>query len=301
MTYSYRAFGLNIASEFECPALPPHEGAADIQMRYGKTPDSIPNARAKGPYFEVKPDSLLFYIQDVARFYISEGRDIIVEPAEGSNDEAIRLFLLGIVFAGVFHQRGLLPLHGSAIETPEGVAVFVGHPGVGKSTLAGGFRKRNYQVFTDDLCVISPSEQGAPLVHPGYPEMKMTEESAGVLGVSTESLRNVEWWKRKYMVPFTDRFSDGPKTVSSIYLVSPTIDDQFAIEPIEGAERFQVVLAHTFRNTFLEGLGAGATHFRLAAAVASHARMNRVIRPVEGFRLEELLDLLEDDFCRVAV
>ncbi|MCP4397035.1 MAG: hypothetical protein GY801_07015 [bacterium] len=72
----------------------------------------------------------------------------------------------------LLHQRELLPLHGSAIKVNDGVCVFVGLSGNGKSTVAAAFRQRGYQVLADDVCVVSIREDGLP---PGDPRVSAVE------------------------------------------------------------------------------------------------------------------------------
>lgn len=47
----------------------------------------------------------------------------------------------------LLYQRGILPLHGSTIETPQGAVMFAGVSGSGKSTLAASFHAHGYAVL----------------------------------------------------------------------------------------------------------------------------------------------------------
>ena len=85
-------------------------------------------------------------------------------------------------FAALLLQRGLLPLHGCAIEVDGGAAVFVGRSGCGKSTLAGALRQRGYRVLADDICVISFSAAGEPMVLAAFPQLKLWADALKNLG-----------------------------------------------------------------------------------------------------------------------
>ena len=63
----------------------------------------------------------------------------------------VRLFLLGSVWGALALQRGLLPLHASAVGRGRTVHAFTGPPGAGKSTLAAALAARGYPLFTDDM------------------------------------------------------------------------------------------------------------------------------------------------------
>ena len=81
-------------------------------------------------------DCSLMRIKDVADFEVSGGRQIRVWPAAGATQKDIEIFLFGSVWAALCHQRGILPLHASAIVTGGGITAFAGHSGAGKSTTA---------------------------------------------------------------------------------------------------------------------------------------------------------------------
>ncbi len=144
--YYYQAFGLIIASPFICPELLPAAGAAEVTIRYGAVPDDLESIYQQGVCYQVNPESFLLKLKGIAKYLVAAGEQIIIDRAPGVKDNEVRLFLLSAVFAALLLQRGLLPLHGCAIEADGGAAVFVGRSGCGKSTLAGALRQRGYRV-----------------------------------------------------------------------------------------------------------------------------------------------------------
>ena len=53
------------------------------------------------------------------------------------------------------------------------------------------------------------------------------------------------------------------------------------------------IINNTYLPRFLEGLGGKKEHFKQCAAVATTAAIIRMTRPKKGFRLDELMDLVE--------
>lgn len=296
MSFHYRAFGLNIASDIECPELMPGDGDTDVHIRYGVVPEHLDGARTLEHHFDLKPDQLLCRINGVGRFLVSGGHEILVDRHPGSDDRVLRLYLLGIIFSALIHQRGLLPLHGSAVDTPAGVVVFVGYSGIGKSTTLAALHRLNYRIFTDDILVVSCEDDEPPLAYPGFPQMKMTEETAERLGVETDDAHRLSWQKEKYLIPVQDHFAAEPRPLHAMYWLTAKEVDAVTLTPIKGTDKFKMLVANTFRASFLDDLGVGPHHFRLAAAVGRHARLVRVVRPKDGFMLDELVEALEADF-----
>ena len=134
--YYYTAFGLCIAAEFPCPELTPAGGRPDVLIRYGVVPATLAVAKKTGVRYQAAPGQLLLTVDGVARFLVQDGKEIIVERAPESDDDSLRLFLLGSALGALLQQRGMLTLHSSAIEVDGGCVGFLGHSGVGKSTLA---------------------------------------------------------------------------------------------------------------------------------------------------------------------
>lgn len=296
--HHYKAFGLNIESALPCLELAPSRSVPDVRIRYGAVPDALADATGKGPYYQARANRLLLIIEDVARYLVSDGREIIIERAPGSRDDEVRLYLLGSAFGALLHQRGLLPLHGSAIEVNGGAVVFLGPSGLGKSTLAGTFYKRGYRVMTDDVCVLSISEEGIPVVLPGYPQLKLGAEVARNLGENPLEVGRGEPPWEKHGLPLRKGFCETPLPLRRLYVLTTTETQKFELIPLKGMEKFTVLLNNTYRFCFLDGQGGKVLHFKQCAALTQHAAVSRVIRPSAPLLLDELADLLERDLAR---
>jgi len=295
--HHYKAYGLNIESALPCPELAPSRGVPDVRVRYGAVPDSLADATVKGWYYQARGNRLLLIIEDVARYLVSDGREIIIERAPGSRDNDVRLYLLGSAFGGLLHQRGVLPLHGSAIEVNGGAVVFLGPSGLGKSALAGAFYKRGYRVMTDDVCVLSISEEGILVVLPGYPQLKLWAEVARSLGENSLELGQVDPLVEKHGLPLRKGFCETPLPLRRLYVLTTAETQKFELAPLKGMEKLTALLNNTYRFCFLDGQGGKVLNFKQCATLAQHAAVSRVIRPGAPLLLDELADLLERDLA----
>ena len=160
-TYHYKSHGLHIESELFCPELLPYkpkEQAAYVYIRYGTVPEAVDNPIRKGVAYQAAKNQFLLKLDKIAHYWVSNGKEIVIQPAPNSQENKIRRFLLGSSLAALLHQRGCFILHGSAIETKAGAVIFVGASGVGKSTLAAAFHARGYRILADDVSSIDDSQ-----------------------------------------------------------------------------------------------------------------------------------------------
>src|SRR5581483_11578484 len=143
--YKFRVFGLVISSCIFCPELLPGTGDVDATVAYGSVPEPVEKPRNPEMWHDGKPGQLICHVAGVARVLVRNGNEIIIDRAPNSTDEDIRLFLLGSALGAMLHQRGVVVLHGSIIKiTNDSCILFVGHSGMGKSTLAAVLNRRGY-------------------------------------------------------------------------------------------------------------------------------------------------------------
>ena len=240
----YTAYGLQIASELPLPELLPSPAThPEVHIRYGSVPTALDNPVVQGVVFQAQPGQLLLTLEGIANYLISDGDTITIEPAPHSQAEDIRLFLLGSSFGALLHQRGVLPLHGSAIETQYGAVVFVAHSGVGKSTLAAAFYQRGYRVLTDDICVIT-MDTGKPVAHPAFPRIHLWEDVLDRLEQELPRLL-VRAKLEKYGVPLEAQFAVQPLPLYAVYELAVGGIPSVTIQPLAYMERFETLVTHT--------------------------------------------------------
>ena len=86
-----------------------------------------------------------------------------LEPGllDSAGQDEVGLFLFGSPWAALALQRGLLPLHASAVSRAGAVHAFTGGSGAGKSTLAAALGGYGLPFFTDDVLLLDPASDGA--------------------------------------------------------------------------------------------------------------------------------------------
>jgi hypothetical protein len=259
----YRAFGLQISSEIALPELAsspaPARSEADLSIRIGSIPDPATPGR------DVCPDVTLFdggLLVDVepARYFISAGRDIVVEPKTATMSRDIRGYLLGSALGAALHQRSLLPLHANAIVGPAGAVAFAGPSGAGKSTLAAYLLGQGYRVQSDDVSVVTPAPDG-PAVQPGVARIKLWNDALIGLGRTEGGLERIWEGEDKYSLPLPTDVAE-PATLKRIVVLSRAPSDkQLELERLTGPRAVAAVVANIYRWEFAVALGGAGALF----------------------------------------
>lgn len=187
----YTAFNLNFQSDFDLPELSPGDPSLpDVIIRQGnlgKTP------RKEGPITCIRADQneVLLAWGQVGLALIRNGHEVVIDPAPGALEEAIRLLLTGAVLGVLLHQRGLTVLHASAVAIDHQVVAFIGDKGAGKSSTAAALYARGHTLVTDDLLPIRFDSAGQAWVLPGFPQLKLWPDTAQVLGMDPDCLPRI--------------------------------------------------------------------------------------------------------------
>jgi len=295
LPYHYCVYGLNIASELECPQL--SEGTVshpDVNIRYGEAAIELDPTQELVTGHQVGAGRFLLNVNGTARYLIRNGNEITIEPYINTDQEAVRLYLLGSAFGVLLHQRGFLPLHGSGIATNRGAVIFVGGSGIGKSSLAGAFNQRGYQALADDVCAINVNSKGAAQVWPAYPHIHLWADAVVKLGKEPGDFQPAYYKRDKYDLPVRN-FSMEPVTIFAVYSIYLWQDEGICATTLKGFDKIQELTVNTYRLRFLNAIHL-EQHFRQIQILARQARVVRVTRPQQPFLLEEMAELIEKDF-----
>lgn len=291
---SYMAYGLNISSDICFPELMPASGIGDVNIICDKVPTEILKPIVKNKTYQISTNQLLFYVEGVGHYYVENGNRIVVQPDEHADTGKVRLFVLGTAFGALLLQRGILPIHGSAVVIDGLCIIFTGVSGAGKSTLSSAFRKKGYPFLADDISVITLDEGRLPWVQPAYPQQKLCRDSVQMMGDDISFLKQVDEDTDKYAVPVLKHFQHLPVRLAAICELRPYDCCSIGISQVFGTEKLQVLMKNIYRVELLRWFGQKQEFFKQCLDVAKDTAFFRMIKPKHAFTLEDQVSLIKE-------
>ncbi|MDR6121879.1 hypothetical protein QFZ87_001476 [Bacillus sp. SLBN-46] len=292
----YKAFGLTLLSEIplpELPLIPNIVDSIDIEIRIEDLSEQWKELSDGKNEFVISENIILFQITNIATFFIQEGKKIIVSPIKHSEEDLIRLYILGTCMGAILIQRKVLPLHGSAIAINGKAYAIIGDSGAGKSTLAKALLNQGCQLLSDDVIAVSISQnEGIPTVTPSYPQQKLWQDSLESFGLEPYHFKSIHGRENKYCVPVSSNYYNSPLVLAGIFELGKTEAKESEIGKIERLERFQTLLNHTYRNFFIKHTGLLGWHFSTSANIVDKVDMYKLNRPTFGYSTTELVSII---------
>lgn len=177
----------------------------------------------------------------------------------------------GWAFGALLHQRGLTPLHVSALATPHGVIAFTGASGARKSTLASYLNQHFFwPIISDDVAVAEIAE-GAPRLQSGPSTVKLWQDALRELELNTDGLRRDLTHFQKFHALGASRFLQG--SVELKRLIHPTWGDTPKYQQAKRRSAFRIALGTVYRPDFAR-LFANTTRIsNTALANAAHVKI----------------------------
>lgn len=298
--YHYWGYGLHIASEIAFPELLPitFDNAADVTIKLGTTPRVLTGENiVRRLQVSISPTQYLLKVNGVATYYAHNSSEIIVEPEPGADDQSIRLFLLSNVMAAIIHQRDMVPMHASAIVHQDGIVLFCGESGVGKSTTISKLNQIGYKLFSDDVCVLRNTTGNSKKIEAfgSYPMIKLWQNSFKILDLPlAESNAQIRPHLPKYAGYFHEEFITTAQPVKQIFILEKSVDSKKAsIKKLNSIEAFSQLEKNIYRRLQAEAAKKRKVNFTMLTQLTSKIPVFRLSRPRNTNSLSQLVDLVD--------
>lgn len=277
----YTVYGLSVAAEMVIPEIecidPAGRQTSDLQIEWGRLPEYLSGGQRLASALEMKDRDILYTFPSIGRFLVSDGNRVVVDMNSDVAEHDMRAFLFGSVIGTVIHQRGLVPLHISALRTPDGLVAFTGESGAGKSTTAAMMhRKTGLPLFTDDMAVIRPWEEDLVL-YAGVRRLKLWNDALDLIGSDRQDLvRDVTRFD-KFHLCAAEMFDHRPDRL--IELTQLCWGETEHSEQLEGMEKFAVAAGSVYRHYLAEITENVPQILKTCKEVADKIPVRRLTRP----------------------
>lgn len=293
----YKVFGLTFCSDFVLDSDPfPPGNDYDVLIERGKIPKIKFKLLKEGVCFLAGEKDFLLDIPDIAKYWISEGNRIVVEPHPQTTEDSIVLFLTGSAMGALLIQRGTLALHASAVEKNGKAILFSGISGAGKSTINKLLQNKAYRFVADDISVISKEENS---VFPGFHRMKIWKDVLVFLKNPIHEEKRIRPEIMKYHVSAKTLTPDRAIPVKVIYILRTHNKETFVCDTLEGIDKFNALKNNTYRSPYIAGKEAQKNHFEQCTRLAKSIIVKRITRPRNNKDLEKLADFVVNDLKKI--
>lgn len=296
---SYSLAGLCLTSDWPLAGLPVYQNGFEskrILIRRGKVPEALDAPEARFSDGECNKRELLLKIPKVARYLIRDGNEIIVDEHWPSNASDVSAYLMGTALGVLGHQRGLPPLHASAVDVQKGCVAFLGSSGAGKSTLAAALAGRGYQVISDDMFFLSVDDGSPVRAWPGANRLRLWDATMRALGHDEIGAEREFRGHNKFLIPLRPPPDpNAARLLQRLYLLEAGSEDERpAARRLYGSDAFEAVIQNIYRLNLAECMGRKPLVFDVCSRLARDVEVFRYRRPIKFASLPQTIDVFEE-------
>lgn len=174
----------------------------DVRIRRGAVPRALADVEEESAIWQCAGDRLLITLPWGLRFLVEGGERILYAVDCDVDLPSLRLSLLSNPWIALALQRGLLPLHASAVASGAAVHAFTAPSGEGKSTLAAALSTRGHAFFADDVLLLDPAAFDREAQCYGYKDLKLWREGAALAGLRPgKRVREAAGYDKRFVEP----------------------------------------------------------------------------------------------------
>lgn len=301
MKFQYQVYGLPLFSEIELPSL---VGIGDVELSnpikvsLGKVPLALvsePNETK--PFSTYNENEFLFDLPNVAKYYVSNGNAIVIEPI-GENWEEILLHLYANGISAALYQRNLLPFHVSGVFVNENkVLLFAAPSRTGKSTTALMLQQKGYAPFTDDTAILKV-KNGKCYAQASYPMARLWQQTIENQHQYAEENKRVLFEEtEKYGFSFHETFN--PKMVEVlgfIFLEEAGLEIQ--IDKLTPTNSLEYFTNNIYRYQWVKGMKKQRLQFEHISTIINAVPSYLARRPKNRNTFESFAEAIETEIVK---
>ena len=283
--YFYKVYGMNVASELPFPQLVVSEDTSryDAIIEEAELSDEIQSVWPGKKYEFGQTYSWLS--NRTCQMQVYEGKRMTYALTGEGHPEWLQSYLLGYGMGLLAMQRGMLPIHCSAVADEHGGVLIAGASGAGKSTTTTAFLKEGYGLLADDMAWVDGQN-----VYPAFPYQKLCRDVVMREGYNLEELIYIDEEKDKFLARYRGEFSTEARRIKGFVWLRLVQGEDVVTHEITGLDRFHVYMDNNFFRAFMTKEQKYAPYMgQIGLEMASKVPLLCIGRPVGKDTAEEVV------------
>lgn len=275
-----------------CSAHAVSDSMPHVNIIYGAvSQDGLGNPTGKGFNYETNATDFWLNIPSVARFQVSNGERVIIDPVEGIDEDSIRTFLLSICLEVLLRQRHYLVTSGFALKFRDYGIGFVSGLSSGLSILQGLFYKQGYSFLGGNFFALNSLGQIVPSVG----QLEFWPSAAATLGFDTKTLKTLRPGIEKYVIPLEEQYYSKPVPLNIIYTIKMHKQSDIVFSPIDESAKIPYLQHLAKTNSIFADLWDDIKPGFLPSNIINNIQMVTINLPIDGLKLKQVIELIEHD------
>jgi hypothetical protein len=270
---------------------------ADVQLAFGPLPQRLDHPVTWGQRRDAGPGDWLIRLEPGQRMRATDGTVITLDAPADADQTMLARWVEGPATAAILYQRGILPLHASAVLIDGALVAFLAPSGTGKSSLAAACVAEGAVPLTDDLLAIHLDSDGTPLGSPGSGHLRIPPSTWAELDTPSFRVTRTDLDGKVVVTPVR------PQGVLSSPLAAAFLletGDRFEISALTGFDSLAGLRRQVARPSLARTTGTEAAIFSVLGRLAGHVPVWRLIRPRTGWTLGPVQRAVRDCLATLA-
>ncbi len=293
-SYYYNIFGFVIKSEFKLDQAVEEDSGIepDIYIKEAKMPEWITGKIEKENIVcEYKENDYWFYLKDIGVYRLYKKKYMYVQPDENAQFEHVQCLILGGALDLLMFQRGIISMHGAAININEEAVFLTGHSGAGKSSLMTEFLLNGFKYISDDIGAIRIIDDKVNIM-PAYPQQKLCRDAALNFGYDLNKLRYINKERDKFAISSRKYFYNKKLPLKAIYEIKEHNGGDIRLEEVKGADKLKAIINSIYERDICKYIGIKDSCFNTLLKTAQQASYYIIYRPKEKFTVKDQMNII---------
>ncbi|MEM1120607.1 MAG: hypothetical protein AAGJ18_09160, partial [Bacteroidota bacterium] len=223
--------------------------------------------------------------------------EVILDFKNLAKKQTLLTYFYGTGLAAILQMQGKFAIHAYGVVTEDGLYLFCGPSGVGKSTLSAALKSRGYPFFTDDKCVLfQDSNYKGWMAYPSLQIMRLWEDTTAVIATNSflsDPIRVVaDVAKYQYQISPNEQVSDCVP-LKTIFILSESQEVTTpTLQLLQGVEKMNYLQTQIFRRFMVQGFQQDIALWNFTSRLAVDIPVYLLRRPATG-TVVETVDFVE--------